>query len=211
MERSLIESVNDELRWNPSITAEKIAVDAVGSMVVLQGTVHTYVEKCRAEQIVRAIRGVGSVRNQLEVRLTVGDYRTDATLERLTNEILESLALLPEERPVASVNSGWVTLRGQVQNGFQKRLAEEAIRGVAGVRGLTNRLQVVAPERADIGSGIQEAMRRRSIGESVILAESKGRVSLHGSVSSCREHDEILDVVFSAVGVQAVEDHLVVG
>ena len=82
--------VIDELRWDPAVDARRITVEISDGIVLLRGAVRTYVEKCRAEEIVKQIRGVAGVRNELEVRLTIGDYRRDATLERLVRDVLDS-------------------------------------------------------------------------------------------------------------------------
>ena len=111
-------------------------------LVTLDGVVHTYAEKCCIEENIRRVPGVAAVRNGLEVRLTIGDYRTDATLQRVVREMLESLARMPPERPSVSVSNGWVTIAGTVQRDFQRQLIEKAVREVAGVRGITNQLVV---------------------------------------------------------------------
>lgn len=111
-------------------------------LVILEGVVHTYAEKCCIEEHIRRVGGVAGVLNGLEVRLTIGDYRTDATLQRVVREMLECLARMPPERPRVNVTEGWVTLEGTVQREFQKQLIEKAVREVAGVRGITNRLAV---------------------------------------------------------------------
>lgn len=124
----------------------RIAVGKTGG-VVLDGSVHTYAEKCLAEELVRRVEGVARVRNQLDVRLTIGDYRTDATLERVFHDLFEFLARMPPERPRVRVLDGWVTLEGAVPFAFQKELLERVVRDVAGVRGITNRLRVVDERR----------------------------------------------------------------
>lgn len=109
-------------------------------VVTLVGIVRTYAEKCGIEENIRGMQGVAGVVNGLEVRLTIGDYRTDATLQRVVREMLECLARMPPEPPRVSVADGWVTLEGTVRREFQKELIEKAVREVAGVRGITNRL-----------------------------------------------------------------------
>src|SRR3954471_20320010 len=83
MPYDLVRSVTEELRWDPRIDAERIAVTADGRPINLRGTVHSYSANGNAEKIAREIRGVASVKNVLEVRLTIGNYRTDEGLERL--------------------------------------------------------------------------------------------------------------------------------
>jgi osmotically-inducible protein OsmY len=130
------------LRRDPVIDAARIAVLIDDTAVILGGAVRTYAEKCLAEEIARKVRGAAAVVNELEVRITVGDYRTDATLERVLREVFESLAGF-DERPAVSVSRGWITLDGSVVWSFQKQLAEQVVRHIAGVRGITNRVGVL--------------------------------------------------------------------
>lgn len=148
----------DRLSWEPGIDVRRLNIAAGDSgLVTLQGVVHTYAEKCAVEEAVLRVPDVSGVRNVLEVRLTIGDYRPDATLERVLREMIEALARMPPDLPQVSVSNGWVTLEGTVQHLFQKQLIENAVREVAGVRGITNAL-VVTPMRRDEGPLAQLAV-----------------------------------------------------
>jgi osmotically-inducible protein OsmY len=143
---TLIDDVVDAFRGDPRIDAGRIAIAASdGGTVVLNGVVGTLAEKRRAEEIAATLDGVTSVRNQLEVRLTIGDYRTDECLCRVTNDVIEALAGLPPERPHATVNNGWVTLVGRVRWRFQKRMIEDLLTQIAGIRGISNEIAVAEP------------------------------------------------------------------
>jgi osmotically-inducible protein OsmY len=206
------QAIIDELRWDPAVEATRIEVHTSGGAVTLSGAVRTYAEKCHAQEVVKHMRGVTSVRNDLEVRITIGDYRTDATLTRVVGDVLESLAGYPEERPRAIVAAGWLTLEGTVAWAFQKCRAEEAVRSIAGIRGITNRIRV-RPEDAELTNAelLTDALRRRAIDvDAIAITATEGRIVLRGTVKSCVEHDELLDLAWCAAGVRAVEDHLVV-
>ena len=131
------------LRWHPGIDANRVAisVDGVGR-VTLEGSVPTYADRCSVEEAVKSVPGVAGVRNRVEVRLTIADYRTDATLERILADLFEFLSRMPPERPRATVVNGWVTIEGSVPWPHQKQLIEKAVREIAGVKGITNRLIV---------------------------------------------------------------------
>ena len=136
------------LRWHPGIDANRVAIsiDDAGR-VTLEGAVPTYADKCSVEDALKQVPGVSGVRNRIEVRLTIGDYRTDSTLERVLADLFEFLSRMPPERPRATVKNGWVTLEGRVTRPYQKQLIEKAVREIAGVKGITNRLVVQrAPE-----------------------------------------------------------------
>ena len=133
----------DELQNQSSIDTTRTRVTATADgLVTLDGVVHTYAEKCALEENVRTVPGVSGVQNELEVRLTIGDYRTDGTLRRVLEAMLDGLARMPAERPRVSVTEGWVTLEGSVPHAFQKVLVENTVREVAGVRGITNWIEI---------------------------------------------------------------------
>jgi len=207
--------ITDELQWDLAVDSTRVQVTAAeNGAVTLDGLVHTYAEKCQLEEIVKRVRGVAGVRNRIEVRLTIGDYRTDATLERVLRGVLECLARMPPERPRVSVADGWVTLDGSVPCAFQKVLAERAVRDVAGIRGITNRIAVVPRGEAarNLPAALTAALQRRAIvADAIEVTADAGRITLRGTVHSWLEHDELLELAWSATGVHAVEDHVVVG
>jgi osmotically-inducible protein OsmY len=144
MQDDLVRAVSEELGWDPRIDADRIRVTEDDRTVTLTGVVQSYSAKCCAEKIAREIRGVVHVKNELEVRLSIGSYRTDAGLQRLTAEILQNHTALCDPLPCVTVRDGWLTLQGVVTSDVQKRCAEAALRDVSGIRGITNNT-VVAP------------------------------------------------------------------
>ena len=213
MNDNLVRSVSDELRWDPRIDAERIVVSADERTVTLTGTVNSYSAKCCAEKIAREIRGVVDVKNDLEVRLPIGSYRTDAGLERLTSEILQNHTSLCDPLPRVTVHDGWLTLDGVVTSDVQKRSAEDALRDVAGIRGVTNNIVVRPPEN---GGGAAEAFeaavqRRAGLDVRELKVEVSGMtMTVYGKVSSCVERDALIELASRRRGIARVEDHVVV-
>ena len=142
MQDDLTRIYTEELHREPALDPSRVSVAFRDGVITLRGAVRTYAEKCRAESIARGLPGVRHVINGLEVRLTVGNYRTDAGLTHLTNEVLENHVVLSDEPPRALVQDGWVTLRGAVASEFQKITAESVIQWLSGVRGITNEIRV---------------------------------------------------------------------
>ena len=212
-ETGLQRSVLDELRWDPRLDAGKIAVSVDGATITLAGSVKTYSEKCHAELLARRVRGVAEVKNVLDVRLTIGDYRTDATLLRLATDILESLPAMFPERPGVTVSEGWVTLDGIVESAAHKQNAEDAFLRIAGIRGVSNRIRVIPRvKNAEAKRAFEEAVRRRStLNVAGLGAEISGRtIVLRGTVGSCVEHDVLLELASCAPGITRIEDHIIV-
>jgi osmotically-inducible protein OsmY len=210
---SLQRAVIEELRGDPRVDAERITVLAHDRTITLKGVVRSYSEKCCAERIAREIRGVVDVKNALEVRLTIGSYRTDSGLERLSAEILENHTALCDPLPRVTAHEGWLTLEGVVTSEAQKRSAEETLREVAGVRGITNNIEVTP--RSD-GAGAAEAFetavqRRAALAVEELKVEVSGMtMSVYGTVGSCVEHDALIELASRRRGIARVEDHVVV-
>jgi osmotically-inducible protein OsmY len=106
---NLRRSVGDELLSDPKIPVDAdIAVWVAGGEVTLRGTVPRDIDKREATKAAQRVRGVGSVKDEVEV---VG--RTDADLQR---DVLDELALGHIPATVdAQVHEGTVTLSGAVR------------------------------------------------------------------------------------------------
>ena len=107
--------------------------------LVLNGTVDSYYQKSRAEQIARGYRGVTDVENNLTVKQ--GEVN-DQQLQQSIQNRLQRHGALRKMNLTADVSGGEVTLKGQVKSEQQKKLAENAIQGVKGVRNINNEIQV---------------------------------------------------------------------
>jgi osmotically-inducible protein OsmY len=128
-------TVLDELEWEPSINAFEIAVTVHDGVVTLTGSAESYAEKLKAEQVVKRVRGVRGVANDIEVRLSGRAERTDTDIARAAVEALKWRTSVPGDEIKVSVSKGWVTLEGNVHWQFQKSGAYESVHHLAGVRG----------------------------------------------------------------------------
>lgn len=70
---------------------------------------------------------------------------------------------MPEGRVQVEVDKGWVTLTGEVDWGYQLAGAEQSIRPLVGVRGLSNHI-TIKPRASvkDIGEQITAAFARHA-------------------------------------------------
>jgi osmotically-inducible protein OsmY len=205
--------VEDELRWDPDLDATDIAVSVNNGVVTLAGFVRSYTEKFDAEVDAKRVAGVLAVVNDLEVRLLNIDERPDPEIAR------DAIARIKGELPYAwekirvIVKNGWVTLEGEVEWNYQRERAEEAVRRVRGVKGITNSIQVkpqVPP--AEIRRKIEEALRRTAeIDASRITVETNGgEVILRGTVRSWAERQEAERAAWWAPGVTKVDNRIIV-
>ena len=205
--------VEDELRWDPDIDAADIAVNVNNGVVTLAGFVRRFMQKYHAEADAKRVAGVVAVANDLEIRLPGVDERPDPDIAR------DAIAWIKSELPYAwdkirvIVKSGWVTLEGEVEWNYQRERAEEAVRRVRGVKGITNSIEVkpqVAP--SEIRRKIEDALRRAAeIDASRITVETIGsEVILRGTVRSWAERREAERAAWSAPGVARVDNRIII-
>jgi osmotically-inducible protein OsmY len=127
--------VEDELRWDPDISSDDIAVAVKNGVVTLTGFVRSYGQKLQAEADAKRISGVVGLANDIEVRLPAVDQRPDPDIARDAVAALKAQLTYSWEAIKVLVHSGWVTLEGQVEWHYQRDGAEEAVRRIKGVRG----------------------------------------------------------------------------
>lgn len=217
-DKQLQRHVLDELQWEPSVQAAEIGVAARDGIVTLTGCVPTYHEKVTAERVAKRVRGVKAVANDVEVRPCGMGQRTDTDIAETAIKALLWMTTIPDERIKVSVSKGWLTLEGDVDAYHQKEAAEEAVRPLAGVRGVINQITIkqftVEPRAsaADVKTRIESAFRRSAdLDAQRIRVETRdGKVILKGDVSSWAERQEAERTAWAAPGISAVENHLAV-
>src|SRR5229473_7127008 len=135
-------NVLEELKWDTHVQPNEIGVVVKNGIVTLTGWVDSYLKKIAAEEAARRVPGVKAVVNDIEVRLPSSAERTDADLAAAVLNALRWDAAIPTGTLDVTVSQGWVTLKGEVDHGFQKRAALRAICRLSGVKGITNLMMV---------------------------------------------------------------------
>src|ERR1700733_15215078 len=74
--------LEDELRWDPHISSDDIAVAVKSGVVTLTGFVRSYGQKLQAEADAKRVSGVVGLANDIEVRLPAIDQRPDPDIAR---------------------------------------------------------------------------------------------------------------------------------
>ncbi|MEO6973282.1 MAG: BON domain-containing protein [Rhodoferax sp.] len=108
---------------------------------------------------------------------------------------------------------GVVMLTGQVAHYAKKAAAEEAAKGVYGVKGLANDI-TIKPEAKwiDVKIKIEDSFRRNADleGRRISVSTDSGTVTLTGSVASWAERDQAVWAAWSAPGVTKVKSELAI-
>jgi osmotically-inducible protein OsmY len=112
------------------------------------------------------------------------------------------------------VYDGWLTLSGNVNWYFEKVAAEEDVRKLSGVRGITNMI-AIKPHigSADVKSKIDSALKRHAEIEANAInvsVQNGNQVVLEGAVDTWGERRAVEDAAWSVPGVASVEDRLTI-
>lgn len=200
-----------ELAWDPAVDANGIGVMVTSGVVTLTGHLSTYAEKHAVEHAVRRVAGVRGIAVELDVKLSLAHKRSDSEIAQSAIAALRWNSLVPDERVKVEVDNGWVTLTGELDWNYQSASAEQSIRPLTGVRGLTNKISIKPQaSSSDIGSQISAALTRQAEREAkqISIAVEGSAVTLRGKVHSLAEHDAAVGAAYIARGVSRVIDKL---
>jgi osmotically-inducible protein OsmY len=213
-DKTLRQRVTDELDWEPTVDAANIGVAVNNGVVTLTGHVPSYAQLIAAEAAVKRVKGVAAIAQDIEVRFTGAAAHSDEDVAGRAALLLKWSAEIPKEAIQVKVSKGWITLSGEVEWQFQRQAAEDAVRSLVGVKGVSNLITVkVRAATKDVAHAIEQALDRdaRLEAQKIRVTVEGGRVRLEGRVRSWYERDAAERAAWAAPGVEAVEDHLIIG
>jgi osmotically-inducible protein OsmY len=214
--RKDIEIQNDvvaELKWEPGLRDDDIAVGVREGVVTLGGSVSSYSDKMTAERVAGRIKGVHAIANDIEVTIPSAFSRTDPEIAHKAVDALKWDTAVPEQLIRAKVDNGWLTLEGDVEWHYQREAAERAVRYLLGVKGVTNLIKIRAhPAPADVRKRIGEALHRSAQfdAEHIAVEIADHKAVLRGMVRSYSEARDAMRAAHNAPGITEVENRLTV-
>ena len=216
MDTELQRDIMNELKWEPTIHAAEIGVGVKDGVVTLSGDVDSYSKKWAIDRAVRRVLGVKAVAGEIKVSLPVSYKRTDEDVARSATNVLNWNFLVPNDRVKVKVQDGLITLTGDVDWYYQKEHAENAVRHLIGVVGVSNSItikpKVPTVKAFEVKNGIEDALKRNARllrdAEKIQVEISGSKVILRGSVGSWADFDEAGHAAYCAPGVSQVENNL---
>ena len=201
-----------ELEFDPSFSGEHIAVAVDQGVVTLGGHVNSYAEKLAAIAATQRVKGVHAIAENIEVHRHYQKATSDDQIAKRACDILNWDVLVPRNAVDVLVHDGWVTLSGNVNWYFEKTSAEDDVRKLSGVRGITNMIAIRPRiDSANVKSKIDSALKRHGKVDAKAISvgiRNGNEVVLEGAVSNWGERHAVEHAAWSAPGVTSVEDRL---
>ena len=202
-----------ELAWQPSIVAAHIGVTAESGVVTLSGHVDSFVQKHAAQDAASRVKGVRAVAEELTVKLAFDMRREDDEIARAAIDRLTWDVSVPKDAIKVTVEKGWITLAGQVGWHFQKDAAENDIRHLMGVVGLSNQITIKpSVDATNLGDDIQHALHRSTFFDPMTVGVTvlDGHIRLTGSVRTWHDRQVAAETAWAAPGAMDVENDITV-
>jgi osmotically-inducible protein OsmY len=207
----LQKAVLEELSWEPSVNAAHIGVAAKDGVVTLTGRVESFAEKRAAEAATHRVKGVKAVAEEIEVQLSFGIKRSDGEIAAAAIERLAWDVSVPHDAVKAKVEKGWLTLMGEVDWYYQKNAAEQDVRRLFGVVGVTNQITIKPRvNTSNIMSDIILALHRSWLFDpnKIRVSAQGGKVWLTGTVHSPHDRQAAARIAWGTPGVTDVENDI---
>ena len=210
----LRQDIIDELEFDPSFSGEHVGVAVDKGVVTLGGHVNSYAEKLAVIAAARRVKGVHAIAENIEVHRPYQKATSDDQIAKRARDILNWDVLVPPNAVDVLVHDGWLTLSGNVHWYFEKASAEEDVRKLSGVRGVTNMIAIEPRiDSTNVKGKIDAALKRHAEVEAKAISvsvQNGNKVVLEGVVDTWGERRAVEDAAWSVPGVASVEDRLTI-
>ena len=211
----LRQDILDEFEFDPRFDGQHIGVAVDKNVVSLTGHVKSYAEKVSVIAAARRVKEVHAIADEIEVRYPYQTTTADDQIAKRALDILNWDTLVPSKAVDVLVHNGWVTLTGTVDWYYQKTSADEDVRKLAGVCGMTNNI-VIKPQvdSANVKTKIEAALKRHADVEAKairVTVQGGNKIVLEGKVDNWEERFAVENAAWSAQGVASVDDRLTIG
>lgn len=203
-------AVEGSLFNNENVPADQIDTSTIDGIVTLKGNVPNLLAKSQAVRQAQMVKGVRAVVDRIEVRprrITDIDLSKDVSRALLIDPATDSYDI----RVTAA--EGIVTLSGTVDSWAERQLAGTVAKGVRGVKGVTNDIQVKAPGTIRVDAEIEAEIERRFdndvwfTGTRLDAEVEEGVVTLSGDVGSALQKSRA-EVRAHIMGVKSVRNDI---
>ena len=210
----LQQDVIDELKWEPAVNSVRIGVEVKDGYVTLAGDVNSYGEKVRAERAAQRVTGVKALAVTMKVKLPNTGKPSDVEIAESARNILDWTRTLAEDSIKVMVERGWLTLTGDVGWQYQRQNAEDRVRYLAGVTGVSNQIAIRPSLSSNVvKADIEAALKRRTSSDATRISVSVNGadVTLTGTVQSWADRELATHSAWGSAGVHKVIDKLIIG
>jgi len=153
------------------------------------------------------------VAEEIEVKLPYDIKRSDEDIAAAAVDRLGWNAAIPIDAIKVKVQTGWVTLTGNVAWHFEKEAAERDLRALSGVIGVSNQIVVKpAVDAFNVKKDIEDALHRSWFydPDTIQVAAQGGRITLSGKVATWDARRLAGSTAWSAPGATSVQNDIAV-
>jgi len=136
---------------------------------------------------------------------------SDASLAQLALAALKGQPLVAADKVRSVVRNAWLILEGEVDARIQRQAAEDAVKGLPGIRGISNNILIESEVMAQrVSRKIEEAFVRnaRLSANRISVTASNQKIILSGSVRSGPEREEAEAAAWAVKGVSHVVNRI---
>jgi osmotically-inducible protein OsmY len=208
----LQKDVQDAIKWEPLLHAAEIGVTVSAGIVTLSGEVDSYAKKMEAETATKGVQGVKAIVESIDVKYPSSLHKkNDTDIAEESVSALKWAWNVPNDKVQVKVENGWVNLGGELNWNYQKEAAKNAIKNIAGIKGVMNDIKI-KPDTHDAieQRAVESSLKRNwSIDSSKIDVKVDGtNVTLSGNVNSIYQKEEAGNIAWKTPGIYSLDNNL---